>query len=1341
MATNVRKIDNLDVPFKEFMPGQIIQSGQFNDDMKDIEDKVNEIIGEQNTLVDEVNAHTDNFENPHQVTAHQTGTYTSEEIDEFIEDIKSGNLHDNAIGNRVLDDDCVSTRNILDGSITSSKLDGSVGSQIDISTNVSIKDRYTKEETDAIIQEKVGSGTYDKATIDDKLEQIQAGQILDKSISIHQLKDDVGRRLDISNNPDILNKYTRDEVDLLIQNNALPRDWGSILEEDNDTPVIIPTKEITLPVANHMKANTFTVSESSILDIDIQENVDARGEFDTVGERLNSVDSQIKEKTNPWLNNVNFKSNEFNIFVKNIDELKKAIENSKSLLTHKNVTIYLASNVYPTETIEFNNFNYDKTLSILPASNKQDATLIGKGYKLEDYVMENDLRVYDLNGLYLPYYSYSLYDTYNDARVKYAFDYNRENNECFKSISYTYIQGTSNFLTIPKTSNIKRTSEQLLVIEKWNTYLYDIKSIIENGENLEIHLVQDRKVSGYNEQEKDFILLSSKDLVIDENTFFIDYTNNKLYYKPLNSMSELYLPITEKIIDIKNSKNINISKLELKYTADNKNITNELLRGFQAGLAGGNNSTKIDSEFPNGCITIKDSNYITINNCKVKFNAYNAITLLNNSCYCDIINNKVSDSNVGGIYLKDLCHNNKILNNEVFNLGQFVKTGVGVFIQGTEVVEGDSFPSRNNEIIGNEIHDLIYSGISIGWNWGHFSKDDNSKFSCPETKIQNNKIYNIGTSYGEWSPNYNRLSDLGGIYTLGNNKNTVISDNVIGFITGNSLANGIYLDGSTSGLIEIYNNEVFAVRSHALFHLCNTGGKNYHVYNNYFDGTISTTYSNGDSYNPDGETNAKFINNTVVDFIHDNDDFSRMQVITNKDDVLTNINNNNYITKYVSPYLKYLLLNNNSLNDKDSKIIVINENIDTLTNKDYTTFLTKGNLGKFLNSICLKNENIRTSEIYGLDNEIGIGHNTKTNTIYRIVNNKKLYKAGINFDKVYPYSEIKKCTINDNGDVTSYIGSDNYIEDGSNGQVMVEIPKFYYKKNVINGIYEYYICPIKKDGYKVHPAFVTESGEKDYIYIGAYESSIYDVSEGVYLKENEQIGDFTVSAGDKLSSISDVLSATGISQEFTLENSRVLAKNRGEKFGIMNYKYMSALQLLMSIEFGGFDMQTLFDNGISFNGGHIRNGLTSKFGDEISKAKSETKEYSISYRGIENIYGNKFCYVDGIDLNYNVLRVCTKDDYSEDANYVDNISVINPSNGYINSLQHIEGYDFMFYPMTVSSSITKTFGDFYVRTKADRRALIWGGRSNDGNNNGIFYYALVRGKREKNSSDTTRLCL
>ena len=44
MADNFKTISDLDISFKEFMPGQIIQSAQFNDDMRDIEEKVNEML-------------------------------------------------------------------------------------------------------------------------------------------------------------------------------------------------------------------------------------------------------------------------------------------------------------------------------------------------------------------------------------------------------------------------------------------------------------------------------------------------------------------------------------------------------------------------------------------------------------------------------------------------------------------------------------------------------------------------------------------------------------------------------------------------------------------------------------------------------------------------------------------------------------------------------------------------------------------------------------------------------------------------------------------------------------------------------------------------------------------------------------------------------------------------------------------------------------------------------------------------------------------------------------------------------------------------------------------------
>ena len=84
MATNSKQVKPLDIPFKEFMPGQVIQSVQFNDDMRDIEDTVNELVNEHNIVSTELSEHVDILNNPHQVDAHQTGTYNVPEIDEFF---------------------------------------------------------------------------------------------------------------------------------------------------------------------------------------------------------------------------------------------------------------------------------------------------------------------------------------------------------------------------------------------------------------------------------------------------------------------------------------------------------------------------------------------------------------------------------------------------------------------------------------------------------------------------------------------------------------------------------------------------------------------------------------------------------------------------------------------------------------------------------------------------------------------------------------------------------------------------------------------------------------------------------------------------------------------------------------------------------------------------------------------------------------------------------------------------------------------------------------------------------------------------------------------------------
>ena len=206
----------LDIPFKEFMPGQIIQSSQFNDDMLDIEDKVNEIITKHNGVDIRLSEHQRNLLNPHCVTAEQINAYEVEDVDALITDVKNGNLNNESITNRVLADACVDNRVLVDGAVTLSKLDTNIGNQIDISNNMSIKERYTKLETDAIIQEKVGDGTYSKEQIDAKFEEYQAGTIIDGTIDASKLKENVGELLDISNNSAfdnyVSNEYLTDTI-------------------------------------------------------------------------------------------------------------------------------------------------------------------------------------------------------------------------------------------------------------------------------------------------------------------------------------------------------------------------------------------------------------------------------------------------------------------------------------------------------------------------------------------------------------------------------------------------------------------------------------------------------------------------------------------------------------------------------------------------------------------------------------------------------------------------------------------------------------------------------------------------------------------------------------------------------------------------------------------------------------------------------------------------------------------------------------------------------------------------------------------------------------------------
>ena len=281
---------NLDLPFKNFIAGQVIQSKEFNDDMKDIEEKMNEIITKYNLVVGNYYNHMNNYENPHKTTAHQVGSHTMQEVDDYIDDLKNGNLYDSAITNRALANNCIETRNIKDKSVTIPKLEEGFATKLDISQNPNIKNKYTKAETDALIYKKVGDGTYSRDEVDERFNQVQAGQIVDKSVDVKQLKDNVGRLISLSSNPSIIDRYTRVEVDALISNNIINSDFGSITESITKPGI---TTKGALPLADYMTCSDFVTPMTELLNIDVKEVVESRGVYFTLGDRLNKIESTL----------------------------------------------------------------------------------------------------------------------------------------------------------------------------------------------------------------------------------------------------------------------------------------------------------------------------------------------------------------------------------------------------------------------------------------------------------------------------------------------------------------------------------------------------------------------------------------------------------------------------------------------------------------------------------------------------------------------------------------------------------------------------------------------------------------------------------------------------------------------------------------------------------------------------------------------------------------------------------------------------------------------------------------------------------------------------------------
>ncbi len=328
----------------------------------------------------------------------------------------------------------------------------------------------------------------------------------------------------------------------------------------------------------------------------------------------------------------------------------------------------------------------------------------------------------------------------------------------------------------------------------------------------------------------------------------------------------------------------------------------------------------------------------------------------------------------------------------------------------------------------------------------------------------------------------------------------------------------------------------------------------------------------------------------------------------------------------------------------------------------------------------LGGETIKHGTIYGVKREISTS-STKWERIEDSVGleanaTKDGSEVKNDFDSIYPWSDIITYNYDDvEKKETAKYGDENFKFDGSNGQVLTRIPEFYYKREQRDGV--------------------------EYQYISKYPQ------EGFTKSDTFSIGRYTMSGSDE-----KVYSRSGVKPivSTTITDFRNYARNLGDDFGQLDYRYF-LIQMLYLVEYADYNSQDVLGRGNVNNITILLSGECDTLGMK-SGTLDNNGRHSVIYRGIEDIFGNVWQFVDGINIKDNVTyinynsKTYEVDAFDGDYQMLGYTNALD--NGYISSLGYDTNHSLISFPTVIGGDANTYISDNYDQNIGNRIVLVGG---------------------------------